>query len=352
MLGRVKDKEMDGYSRQKRNFRLPKKPSMQRRCMAHDYHAPCIYLITIRKSADAPCFGRLVGTGVEARIELSPVGEVLNQSLLWLPQQYPQVALYQYQVMPDHLHMVVHIKERLPQGLPLGNIVAAFKAKCSKGCRDLNLKAQTPNMVVLKESGPATFRSQQKPRPIFESGFNDSILTGKGQLKSMLSYVRDNPRRLSVKRDLPELFRIHRKLVLAGVQVDAVGNMDLLRRPMMAVHCRRMWSEEQTRAHQNACILAARKGTVLVGAFISKTEKAVLRKAQDEGLPVVHVQKEGFSERYKPIGRDFENCAAGLLLQLTPFEYDTIKTAITRQQCQQLNRMAESLASGQCGSGD
>lgn len=54
--------------------------------------------------------------------------------------------------------------------------------------------------------------------------------------------------------------------------------------------CNRRWREQQgngeeTRAYQNRCILAARAGAVLTGAFISKAEKAILDQAHREGFP-------------------------------------------------------------------
>jgi hypothetical protein len=54
--------------------------------------------------------------------------------------------------------------------------------------------------------------------------------------------------------------------------------------------------------------------------------------------------ENGFTELYKPVGRAFYSCAGGRLLQLAPWPYHNDSRAINRNQCMELNRMAETLA--------
>ena len=77
-----------------------------------------------------------------------------------------------------------------------------------------------------------------------------------------------------------------------GAQVfDAMGNHALLQRPMHAVHVRRRFSDQERRAYMNACILAARQGRVLVGAFVSEYEqqvRTVTLRGGTRGGPIDH----------------------------------------------------------------
>ena len=188
----------------------------------------------------------------------------------------------------------------------------------------------------------ASVRSPYKP--LFAKGFNDSILTSRGQLNHMMAYVRDNPRRLLIKRQQSSLFVIHRDLQVAGYRFDAVGNLDLLQRPMVAVHCRRHWSEAERQAYTRQCLSASEQGAVLIGAFISKAEKDILHGAQETKRPVIHLQENGFADLYKPVGNDFYACAEGRLLQLSPWSYHNDSRPISREQCNAMNLMAESIA--------
>lgn len=74
----------------------------------------------------------------KAWISLSQEGKAVWSEIESLPKRHPQVRVLQHQIMPDHVHLVLYVTERLPEGLPLGNIIASWKAACSKACAALN----------------------------------------------------------------------------------------------------------------------------------------------------------------------------------------------------------------------
>lgn len=336
----------------------------------HDYHEKCIYLTTVTVKDRKPLLGVVKGDVNKAWISLSQEGKAVWSEIESLPKRYPQVRVLQHQIMPDHVHLVLYVTERLPEGLPLGNIIASWKVACSKACAALNsqpirdLKAAThndpphplytatrsfPGNAVLGLSSEAAFRSptiaaQPSTPPLFERGYNDSILTGRGQLPHIMAYVRDNPRRLLIKQQCRQYFVIHRSIAVADMPFDAIGNLDLLRYPLLAVHCRRRWTEQETAAYTDHCRTASAGGVILVGAFISKAEQAIARQAYKEQRPLILLMENGFPELYKPVGRAFYSCAEGRLLQLAPWPYHNDSRAISRSQCMELNRMAETLA--------
>lgn len=63
----------------------------------------------------------------------------------------------------------------------------------------------------------------------------------------------------------------------------------------------------------------AERGAVLVSPWISPGEKAVKAEAIARGGRVVQLLAEGMGRYYKPGGADFDLCAEGRLLQLSPF---------------------------------
>lgn len=332
----------------------------------HDYHEKCIYLITVTVKDRKPLLGVVKGDVNKAWISLSQEGKAIWSEIESLPKRYPQVRVLQHQIMPDHVHLVLYVTARLPERLSLGNIIASWKVACSKACAAPNsqpirdMKAAThndpthplysaadnlPGNAVLGLSSEAAFRSPTTSTPsLFERGYNDSILTGRGQLQHIMAYVRDNPRRLLIKQQCRQYFVIHRSIAVAGMPFDAIGNLDLLRYPLLAVHCRRRWTEQETAAYTDYCRTASVGGSVLVGAFISKAEQVIAHQAHKEQRPLIHLMENGFPELYKPVGRAFYSCAGGRLLQLAPWPYHNDSRAINRSQCMELNRMAETLA--------
>ena len=98
--------------------------------------------------------------------------------------------------------------------------------------------------------------------------------------------------------------------------------------------------EEELKAKMNECLRAARQGAVLVSPAISKGEKTIMRAAFDEGLPLIYLQENGFTDLAKPGGLRMDACAKGQLLILAPWEHHNEKLTIKRGQCLELNEMA------------
>ena len=348
------------------------------RSFTHDYRSPHIYLITVTVVDRQPVLSTVSGTVEQPRVELTEVGKAVKREIFAIEKRHPQVKVLFNIIMPDHVHLILHVLERLPEKMPLGNIVAAWKQACGKAfsallaagkvqvigdlkavgcgaCCDLkvaHLDGQQQEYNSLPPS-EASFRSPQNAHTqenklpyhqLFSKGFNDSILSGRHQLTHMMAYVKDNPRRLLVKRLHKELFAIRRGISVAGMTFDAVGNIALLQKVKVAVHCRSKWTESEQKAYAKKCILAAEKGAVLVGAFISKTEKEIEQTATERRLPIIRLVENGFDDLYKPVGQDFDSCAEGLLLLLAPWPYHSGYRKITREQCQQMNEMAEAIA--------
>lgn len=89
----------------------------------------------------------------------------------------------------------------------------------------------------------------------------------------------------------------------------------------------------------------AERGGVLISAAIATREKIVMREAMDKGCRLILLRKNGFPDLYKPSGESFIACSEGRLLKISPWEYQSRRTTISREQCLQLNRMAEFIAS-------
>ena len=286
---------------------------MLRRCRNWDYRGRGIYLITLTlRDRSRPALGRLAidcaGGGdpeqVRAHVESTDLGAAVEALWRDLSALAPQAKPLACQLMPDHFH-----------GRPLGNLVAAFKAGCTKAAGE----------------------------PIWATGFHDSILLGRDQLDRMFAYVRDNPRRLAVKRLRPDLFQVRRPLDLPGWPgLEAIGNPFLLERPnLIQVQCSRRIAPEALSEKKEELLAAARRGAVLVSPCISPGEKEIVAAAFEEGLPLVPILENGFAPLYKPAGKRFDACAAGRLLLLAPWPHHTETRTITRAQCLALNRLAE-----------
>ena len=87
---------------------------------------------------------------------------------------------------------------------------------------------------------------------------------------------------------------------------------------------------------------------LVAAAFVTyKTAEAhelhKMRAAFEEGLPLIYLQENGFTDLAKPGGKRMEACARGQLLILAPWEHHNEKLTIKRGQCLQLNEMAKKI---------
>ena len=172
------------------------------------------------------------------------------------------------------------------------------------------------------------------------------------QLPNTIRYIDMNPQRLATKRQKPGFFCVQRNIVIGGRSYDGVGNTMLLMAETMAVvHVRsalvkaaERGDAEALRNYKNSCVLAARKGAVMVSPFISPHEKQVMQVLLDEQWPFICLTDKGFRDYYKPSDALFDACAAGRVLILSPWQYDAAKRHISRADCVALNNMAEEIA--------
>ncbi len=380
--------------------------SMKRRQMFHDYHLKGTYMLTLVVADRKPLFGRLVThvetptpasgssfSKVSAEVELSPLGRAIrDEEIRKISALYPMVEVWKLCIMPDHIHLIVRVREDMPQGKHLGYIVRGFKAGCSQAwwrIAGLPAKAKAqggPAPAAGAQAGPApaagaqggpTSAVQATPcvetqgrrpslpadssagvgrppsappsssrRPsgpsLFETGYNDRILQREGQLANWKRYLADNPRRLAVKRMHPELFTTQQHIDLADWHCQAVGNHFLLDIPQkVAVIVHRAYTDAEYAAYREEWLACGEAGGVLVSAAIAPREKEVMREAMDRGYRIILVRENGFPPLYKPSGESFDACSEGLLLQISPWQHHNARRVVSREQCLMLNRLVD-----------
>ncbi len=349
---------------------------MLQRCWGWDYKAPCIYQITIALAdRRSEALGRLVidsdGEGdpvqVEAHVELTAAGRAVEAQWRRMGELTPAIRPLEIQIMPDHIHGILHVTERLAR--PLGQILAGFKTGSSKAA-----------------TGKPGFWSE---------GFQDTILFREGQLENMFNYLRDNPRRLAVKRLYRKFFTVKRDMAVeltlnqqdlplvsvgeapAGPLIahfEAIGNEALLRSPaIFQIQCSRAYLAYRRVAKPGGGLKIARdeagrpiveretpefgeklkmllgmaeKGAVLISPCISDGEREIARRALEANVKLITLSNKGFAPLFKPSGRAFDSASEGRLLMLAPagWPYQPGEKKMTRFDACALNRIAQLMA--------
>lgn len=337
------------------------KPRMGRRLHGWDYSKRMIYEITIVLEERRPILGRVAKKGDgQWSFEPSAIGAAVLECWHEIPTRWPQVELIECQLMPDHFHGILFVRESLPKGKTLSNIIGSFKSRsASEALKILVARDEARNLA-----GDA--RASVRAR-FWAEGYVDVILFKRGQLDRMIAYLRDNPRRFGVKRENPDLFKVTRKLNIWDIGCfSAIGNHFLLERHSFhQIQCSRRFFAYARDGRGNLikdappavvtsefenklsdAFDAAQKGAVLISPCISQGEREIARRAFKAGFSVITLANKGFSPLYKPGGKLFETCANGKLLMLAPigWPHQVAEKPITRIDALILNRIAQLIA--------
>lgn len=261
--------------------------------------------------------------------ELSPVGKVVQKELLGIPGFYGQIKIGQYQIMPDHLHVLVHVVRDLPQGITLQRVMRGFKLGVNRACAEAN--------------GGRRVR-------VFEKGMYDSLVFDREHLEREVAYVRDNVRRYRLLKANPELFEKTARIseLRDGTPLRGVGNRFLLEHPRrVSVQFSRRTTEAQWLQIEEALADYLAQGYVFVSPFISPFEKRVLDAVIAQEGRAIRLTHRFFGERYKPGGRLFDLCSQGRLLELSVAGATPRYARLDRAACLRLNEVTEEIATTQ-----
>ena len=333
-------------------FAGEKKPSMLRRRVGHDYESRRMYLITMTVEGRRPLLGRLVGrsdapegSAEWPHVELSELGKAVQYEWMDVTRYHPEVSAVALQIMPDHLHGILFVREQMEQHL--GQIIKGFKASTNKHYRRLVLgveSAATASLHRRPEDKRDRSLDNRQQGFLWSLGYNDHILSGKGELQRWVTYLHENPLRLTIKHEHPDLFRVRFGINVVGQTYAAIGNQFLLKNPQkQQVQCSRSLTEEQIKEKVAFFLAKARQGAILVSPAISKGEQAVMRAALDAHLPLIFLTPWGFNAFSKPGHQYFNACAEGHLLILAPWEHQNQRIPLTREMCMALNGMTKNI---------
>ena len=390
--------------------RRPVDPMRHHRENGWDYKGRAIYHFTLPVEERYPLFGTLDGESAEtAFVRLNPYGRRVCQMLCGLAQFYAgkgfALKVLAQKVMPDHVHLVIQVLEPLPQSI--GAVVRGFKSGCTKVYKEMYSSGENAAEVHRNEERNAEVHRNEERNAaevhrneerngegVHRNGeenaaevhrneerndedghekaaevpvhfarifagrgsiwqqdaayYHERILHAPGQLRRMIDYVKDNPRRLWIKSHNPELFRLHRRTEAAGLSFTSMGNHFLLDWPdKQMVEMSRSATKEEVQEQLQSVLAAAHNGTITYTAAISKGEQLIARTLREQGYPLVVLLNDGFPKEgspheryYKPGGVYFEACSKGQLLLLEPTEQSFLDTGIQAAVEETLRRKA------------
>lgn len=143
----------------------------------YDYSAPGVYFITICTHNRQCLFGNVVFSGLigEASVSYSPIGNIAKQCLLDIESHYDNVRIDHWVIMPNHIHLLVRIEERINPfptiRYDIPNIIGKYKA------------------AVTRTAGNACIHSQK----LWQASFYDHVIRNEADYQQIWHYISGNP---------------------------------------------------------------------------------------------------------------------------------------------------------------
>ena len=150
------------------------------RLQGFDYSTNGMYFITICTQNRRNLLSRIVGTGVLdcPKIELTQYGEVVQKYLNQLNDFYDYISVEDYVIMPNHIHILLFVKENGQSRTPVPTNIARANSTLSRF-------VSTFQRFCNKEYG----------ENIWQPRFNDHIIRNREDYEEHFRYIRENPLR-------------------------------------------------------------------------------------------------------------------------------------------------------------
>lgn len=248
----------------------------------------------------------------------------------------PALVTHTFQLMPDHVHVLVHATGTLPR--TLGSEIGGYKAAVTSRAR--------------RELG---FVSE---KPLWESGFHCERKKTPEEVARSRLYAERNPATARKKREakarwgaagpvshprLPAVWPI--PAPVEGPPVwSAFGNRALLdAEKLVPVRVSGREPEDRLKRIENRAASLAREGAVLVSPAVSPGEKRALAAALRAGGRAIHLENRPIDLYYKPGPARLAALAEGRFLAASHIAPGS-RPKLTRLLCEALNALARALS--------
>lgn len=305
--------------------RIPLQPCYMRRSKTFDYSKRGTYRIILYKDFAAPLLSNVEEAAIPGEspvVTPTALGFMVDSQLMQTNRYFPEANIVYRLIMPDRLFFILYISRDMRKSLK--DIISDLKGRCTK---------------ALYRHRPSQSKSRKR-RPAFMSGYCERLITTYEEQEAEIKDMREEPRRLSMKRNDPELFGRMNEVRLAGMTLHVYGNIFLLRNPLKDyVKISRKCSAGDLEQLWIRWREIERCGGVLVSPFIGKEEKHVRNEAlkcKGKVIQIVDVipTPDNLDEKQRHICHD-----GRMLIVAMPWASES-RRSLSRETAVKMNEMA------------
>jgi putative transposase len=135
----------------------------------HNYEWVGSYFVTIGAKGKEPFF------------DIPDLNIIVRQMWDALPSRFPGLKLDQFIIMPNHIHFIVHLPDRVESStsFSLGSVIGTYKSLVSHHW-----------LAYIASRGPA---GTALPGQIWQRNYYDRIIRNQQELENIRRYIDENP---------------------------------------------------------------------------------------------------------------------------------------------------------------
>ncbi len=164
------------------------------RLQGFDYSQAGAYFVTICAWQKECVFGDIV----DVEMRLSEYGGIVNSFVQQIPEHFPNVEIDNYVVMPNHVHIIIMIRDTRrgmachaptprkfgkPIAKSLSTIIGSFKSAVTK-------------QINQKRNSPGT--------PVWQRNYYEGIIRNEKELTEIRKYIHNNPLQRALDIEHPD----------------------------------------------------------------------------------------------------------------------------------------------------
>ena len=175
---------------------LPKRKQI--RLPDYDYSSPGAYFVTIC-THDRRCIlsDIAVGDGVldVPQVQLSSSGMCVRETLLEIEKHYEWLSLDAYVIMPNHIHLLLRIKDHGPSRTP---------APTNAGDGPSGTLTPANETLPMLISTFKRFTSRKCGAPLWQRSYHEHVIRGEDDYRRIREYIETNPAKWAEDRYYPK----------------------------------------------------------------------------------------------------------------------------------------------------
>ena len=170
------------------------------RLSGYDYTQPGAYFVTMNTHQRECLFGEII----DGVMLLNEYGSHAKECWIAIPEHFPNVELGVYVIMPNHVHGIIIITDRIVEVVGAVGVQHAVPLQPQSNSK---IKPGSLNAIVRSYKSALTKQIHEEdefsPEKIWQRSFHDRIIRNKEEWRRIHLYIEANPTNWQEDRDNP-----------------------------------------------------------------------------------------------------------------------------------------------------